>query len=298
MEEQGLIVKATGGFYYVQTSSRIVECRARGSFRKDSLTPYVGDRVVISHTDNEKGYVTKILPRDNFLIRPPVANITRLVMIVSIKEPSPNLEVLDKLLAIAQYRDIEPVIVITKTDMADGKPLAELYRKAGFNSYTVSSQTGEGVKEVAEMLSSGISVFCGNTGAGKSSLLNAIDPELNLQTAMISKKLGRGKHTTRHVELFPMAQGGYIADTPGFSSIEVEKFDIILKDQLQYCFREFEDYIPQCQFTGCSHTKEKGCAVLEAVGNGDIATSRHKNYLTMYEDAKGIKEWEKNKRGQ
>ncbi len=297
-EEKGLIVKATGGFYYVKTESRVVECRARGVFRKDSLTPYVGDMVMISHTDDEKGYIISILDRENFLIRPPLANIGRLVMVVSTAEPSPNFMVLDKLIAIAEYRGIEPVIVVTKNDILNGERIKEMYQKAGFESFLVSSQTGEGVQELKQALNNGISAFCGNTGAGKSSLLNAIDERLSLKTAEISKKLGRGKHTTRHVELFSMENGGYIADTPGFSAIEADKFDIILKEELAGCFREFEKHSDNCKFGDCSHTKEQGCAVLKAVQEGSVSSSRHNSYLAMYEEAKGIKQWEKNKKEQ
>lgn len=288
----GLIVKALGGFYYVKTADRIIECRARGLFRKKNLVPYVGDNCTVELTSEDKGYVVEIKERKNSLIRPPVANLDRLLMVVSTKEPRPNLEILDKLIAIAEYKKIEPIIIITKTDLDRNSDISEIYKKAGFTAIDVCSKTGEGVAEVKKIISQGISAFCGNTGVGKSTLLNAIDENLSIATAQISQKLGRGKHTTRHVELYPMENGGYIADTPGFSAIEAEKFDIILKDQLAYCFREFEDYIDNCKFTGCSHTAEKGCKVLEAVNEGNIAKSRHNSYVKMYEEAKGIKEWE------
>ncbi|MEG0898567.1 MAG: ribosome small subunit-dependent GTPase A [Oscillospiraceae bacterium] len=289
----GLIVKALGGFYYVKTSERVIECRARGVFRKNEITPYVGDNAVVELTDDQKGYIIDIVDRKNSLVRPPVANLDRIIMVVATKEPIPNLQILDKLIAISEYKRIEPVIVVTKNDLEKANEFIDIYKKAGFQTVSVSAVTGEGVEEIKEILSSGISAFCGNTGVGKSSLLNAIDKNLSQATAEISQKLGRGKHTTRHIELFMLDNGGYIADTPGFSSIDADKFETILKGDLENCFREFEPYIPYCQYTGCSHTKEKGCKVLEAVANGEIGKTRHESYMKMYEDAKGIKEWEK-----
>lgn len=289
---KGIIIKALGGFYYVKTPDGVLECRARGVFRKKDMTPYVGDNVTVEPTEEGKGYVVEINDRKNFLIRPPVANLDRLIMVVATTEPGPNYMILDKLIAIAEHKGIEPVIVVTKTDLQSGSEIKNIYSKAGFKVIEVCSLENKGIDEVKKILSSGISSFCGNTGVGKSSLLNAINPELAIATAEISKKLGRGKHTTRHVELYELEGGGYIADTPGFSAIETEKFEIILKDELQHCFREFEPYINQCKFTGCSHIKEKGCKVLEALENGEIMPTRHESYVKMYEEAKEIKEWE------
>ncbi|MEM0529882.1 ribosome small subunit-dependent GTPase A [Zongyangia sp. HA2173] len=291
---QGLIVKALGGFYYVKTTQALFECRARGKFRKIEQTPLVGDEVEISPTEEGKGYVTRILPRRNFLVRPPLANIDRLILVTSIDEPAPNTLVLDKLIAIAEHKEIDPAVVITKADLQKDQAVAfaDIYRGCGFDVFVVSNETGEGVDQVRAYLQGKLSAFCGNSGVGKSSLLNRIDERLQLETAHISQKLGRGRHTTRHVELYELPEGGYIADTPGFSSVDLERCEVILKDQLQYCFREFEEYIPQCKFTGCSHTCEKGCAVIQAVEEGKIPISRHENYRALYEDAKNIKEWE------
>ena len=291
---QGLIVKALGGFYYVKTTQALFECRARGQFRKIEQTPLVGDEVEISPTEEGKGYVTRILPRRNFLVRPPLANIDRLILVTSIDEPAPNTLVLDKLIAIAEHKEIDPAVVITKADLQKDQAVvfADIYRGCGFDVFVVSNETGEGVDQVRAYLQGKLSAFCGNSGVGKSSLLNRIDERLQLETAHISQKLGRGRHTTRHVELYELPEGGYIADTPGFSSVDLERCEVILKDQLQYCFREFEEYIPQCKFTGCSHTCEKGCAVIRAVEEGKIPISRHENYRALYEDAKNIKEWE------
>ncbi len=289
---EGLIIKATGGFYYVKSGEKIYECRARGVFRKNETSPLVGDRVTVSVLPNEKGYIYSIHERKNSLVRPPLANLDQLVMVTSVAEPVPNLLVMDKLIAIAEQREVEPVIVFTKTDLADPSHYSEIYRKAGFRVYEVCATEHKGTDVVLEMLKGKISAFCGNSGAGKSSLLNDIFPNLCLSTAQISKKLGRGRHTTRHTELFEVAEGGYVADTPGFSAIEMERVGVIRKDSLQYCFREFEPYLLKCKFTGCSHVSEKGCAVLEAVKNGTIPESRHKNYCIMYEEAKQLKEWE------
>lgn len=283
-----------GGFYYVKTTQALFECRARGKFRKIEQTPLVGDEVEISPTEEGKGYVTRILPRRNFLVRPPLANIDRLILVTSIDEPAPNTLVLDKLIAIAEHKEIDPAVVITKADLQKDQAVAfaDIYRGCGFDVFVVSNETGEGVDQVRAYLQGKLSAFCGNSGVGKSSLLNRIDERLQLETAHISQKLGRGRHTTRHVELYELPEGGYIADTPGFSSVDLERCEVILKDQLQYCFREFEEYIPQCKFTGCSHTCEKGCAVIQAVEEGKIPISRHENYRALYEDAKNIKEWE------
>ena len=293
MAKEGLIVRALSGFYYVKTGEgQEVECRARGLFRKQEISPCVGDLVELEETGEGKGQVVAILPRKNSLVRPPVANLDLLVLVVSSCEPLPNLLVLDKLLAIAECQNIPPAIVLTKSDLEDPSPVADIYRKVGYPVFVVSSETGEGVEEVRAFLSGKLCAFTGNTGVGKSSLLNRIDPRLSIETAQISQKLGRGRHTTRHVQLYEQPGGGYIADTPGFSAVDLERFQVILKEDLELCFPEFEPYRTKCRFTGCSHTKEKGCAVLAAVEAGEIPKSRHESYLSLYEDAKNIKEWE------
>lgn len=292
---RGRIVKSLGGFYYVadkEQKDHIVECRARGAFRQQNIKPCVGDWVEVEMTPQGKGYVTKIEPRKNSLVRPPLANLDCLILVESIADPAPNPFVLDKLIAIAEYQNIEPVIVITKCDLADPTEFADIYRKAGFQVYLTKSLQNEGIEEVLEMMAGKTSAFCGNSGAGKSTLLNAIDPRLSIDTGDISQKLGRGRHTTRHVELYELPNGGFVADTPGFSAVDLEKFQVILKDELAGCFREMAPYEGKCRFRGCSHTKETGCAVLEAVKNGEISQSRHQSYLALYEIAKNIKEWE------
>ena len=297
--QQGLIVRALGGFYYVKTPGGTYECKARGLFRKEGISPLVGARVKIQLT-GQQGFIEEIDERRNSLIRPPVANLDRLVLVVSVVSPPPNLLVLDKMIAIAEYKNIEPVLAVTKTDLCEDSSeydrLCALYREAGFRVFAVSAVTREGTRPLREYLSDGINCFCGNTGAGKSSLLNAIMPDLALKTAEISQKLGRGRHTTRHAELYELEGGGYIADTPGFSAVELSRYEVIRKEELQRCFREFAPYLDGCRFTGCSHTCEKGCAVLIAAGEGRIAESRLQSYRVMYEDAKQIKEWELDKR--
>lgn len=289
MQFTGIITKATGGFYYVtRPDGQVVECRARGLFRKDNFTPYVGD-VADCQAVGESGYITGIHPRKNWLIRPPLANLDQLLLVLSVSDPAPNLLVTDTLICIAEHKDIRPIVVITKPDLAEPDSLAQLYQEAGFPILMVNNLTGEGVKAVADILKGCISAFAGNSGVGKSSLLNQVDPRLGLEVGETSKKLGRGRHTTRHVEIFTLENGGMIADTPGFSAIDPVKMGSIPKEELAGCFREFADYSGKCRFSDCSHTVEKGCAILEAVENGEIARSRHESYQALYQNAKDNK---------
>lgn len=287
---QGRIIRQTGGFYYVDTGDAVIECRARGLFRKQGITPFVGDMAEVELTDGGKGFVIGLTARKNSLIRPPVANIDRLLLILSITDPAPNLLVVDKMLAIAEYKGIDAAIVVTKADLADTNSLCDLYRSVGYEVVCLNS-LADSPQAVAGLIEGRLCVLAGNTGVGKSTLLNAIDPALALKTGETSQKLGRGRHTTRVTELFALC-GGLIADTPGFSSLETAQLELIKKDALELCFREFAPYLGQCRFTGCSHTKEKGCAVLPAVQSGEIAASRHESYLAMYEEARQIKDWE------
>ena len=291
---EGLIVRSLGGFYTVISEDGTkTECRGRGIFRKDATTLLVGDRCRFEPTEPGCGSITAIAPRKNTLQRPPVANLDRLAMVISLADPAPNALVIDQLTAIAARRDIPVVMIFTKPDLADPTPWVEIYRRAGYPTAVVNNRTGKGLTEAAALLKGGITAFCGNSGAGKSSLMNGLYPELNLATGEISKKLGRGRHTTRHVELFPVA-GGLIADTPGFSAFDNEKGGEPLdKDTLDRSFREFRPYLGQCRFIGCAHIKEKGCAVLAAVKAGDIPKSRHRSYVRLYELAKENKPWEK-----
>ncbi|SDA20991.1 ribosome biogenesis GTPase [Ruminococcus sp. YE71] len=288
----GLIIKAIGGLYTVEASDGIYECKARGIFRKRGISPVCGDNAEFSREKDGSCVIDNIGERKNELIRPPLANLDMLLFVTSVAEPSPNLTLIDKFIAICEYKHIEPAVVITKTDKGSSEDIEKIYKGAGITVFTADNTTGEGSAEVREHIAGKLCAFTGNTGVGKSSLMNNMFPELCLSTNEISRKLGRGKHTTRHVELFRMPSGGYIADTPGFSSFDTNRYDIIFKDDLADCFREFAEFSDECRFPDCSHTSEKGCAVIEAVKAGRIAESRHRSYLEMYEQAKQLKEWE------
>lgn len=287
----GTIIKGIGGFYYVEAADEIYECKARGVFRKEKLSPLVGDKVTISINENAENTIDEIMPRKNALTRPPVVNIDNLIIVVSTVEPKPSTLVIDKLIAVAEHKNIEPIIVVTKSDIASAQEIFDIYTLAGFKTIIVSNETKDGVDEVKAVLKDKISALTGNSGVGKTSLLNNLDETLALKTAQISKKLGRGRHTTRQAELYRVCDG-FVVDTPGFSSFEIDKSDIILKDELAYCFRDFSDYIEKCKFyPSCTHTADKGCAVVEAVNEGKISKSRHNSYVQLYNEVKDIKEW-------
>ena len=288
----GLIIKALGGVYTVEASDGVYECKARGVFRKRGISPVCGDTVDFSVENDGIGVIDEIHDRRSLLIRPPLANLDLLVFVASTCEPQPNLLLLDKFIAIAEYKKITPAVVFTKIDKSDFSDYSDIYSKAGIKVFSVDNTTGAGAGEVKNFLKGKLSAFTGNTGVGKSSLLNNIFPGYSIETNEISRKLGRGKHPTRHVELYKIEGGGYVADTPGFSSFDTNRYDIIFKDDLADCFCEFREYIGNCRFVNCSHTKEKGCAVIAAVSEGKIAPSRHESYKEMYEQAKQLKEWE------
>ncbi|MGN0478719.1 MAG: ribosome small subunit-dependent GTPase A [Hominenteromicrobium sp.] len=290
----GLVLKGIGGFYYVQCGETLYACRARGKFRKERISPYAGDRVRFAVDENGDGYLSEILPRKNFLVRPPLANLDKLFIVSSVSDPQPSTLIIDKTIAAAELKGIEPVLVFTKTDLDDAAPLREIYGGIGIRCYFVSSVDGVGVEALRPELSGCVSAFTGNSGVGKSTLLNALMPELVLETGEISKKLGRGRHTTRHVELYPV-EGGYVADTPGFSTMDIDRYELFRKEELPGGFREFAPYLNECRFTSCSHTCEKGCAVLEAVEAGRISRSRLESYIAMYNEVKDIKEWQLSK---
>lgn len=293
---KGRITKGVGGLYTVHDGENFYDCKARGVFRKDGITPLVGD-VVNFESDSVNQYViTQIAERKNKLVRPAVANIDTLFIVVSSIDPLPNTFIIDKTIAIAEFKNIEPVLIITKTDLADFSEIIDVYSSSGIKIIVTNIDNEDGISEIIECMVGKACSFTGNSGVGKSTLLNKIFPDLNLATGETSAKLGRGRHTTRHIEMF-FRNGGYVADTPGFSAVDIEQYDVILKDELQYCFREFEEYIGNCKFTGCSHISEKGCAVIEAVNNGKITQSRHGNYVKLYDEVKNIKEWELSKYG-
>lgn len=288
----GIIIRSLGGIYTVDAPEGIYECSARGIFRKKGISPVCGDNVEISFEKDGSAVIDRICERSSFIVRPPLANLDVLVLVSSTCEPRPNTTLIDKFTAIAVYKGITPVIVFTKIDKSAPGDIAGIYRKCGFEVFEIDNTTGEGSAELAARLAGKLCAFTGNTGVGKSSLLNNIFPDMELSTGEISKKLGRGRHTTRHVELFRLSGGGYVADTPGFSSFDVNRYDIIFKDKLAGCFPEFEGFIGKCRFPDCAHIKEKGCAVLEAVASGIIPASRHQSYALMYEEASKLKEWE------
>ena len=292
-EISGLVLKGIGGFYYVQTEETVYECKARGLFRKQSVSPLAGDRVKLETEENQDAVITEIMPRKNVLTRPPIANLDQLAIVAASCSPAPNTLVIDKTIAAAENQGIAPILILTKTDLEQVQWLRDIYEPIGFPVVLVSSVTGEGVDRVKELLKGKTTAFTGNSGVGKSSLLNRIDERLGLETGEISRKLGRGRHTTRQVELFALEGGGYVADTPGFSAIQLERYHVVRKEQLPYCFREFRPYLDQGRFPSCSHTCEKGCAVLQAVEEGKISRSRHNNYLALYQEVKDLKEWDK-----
>ena len=285
------IIKALSGFYYVQTEDGVVECRARGKFRKEGVSPLVGDLVRIERS-GKSGTVTEILPRKYSFIRPAVANVDLLVLLASCAIPQTEPFLIDRVLAIAGQQGVEPLICVNKNDLEPGEGLAGIYRRAGFRVIVTSAETGEGIDELRAAISGKLSAFTGNSGVGKSSILNALCPELKLAVGEVSEKLGRGRHTTRHIELYCLGNGTFVADTPGFSSFDTERMDLVLKDQLQYAFSDFAPYLGKCQFQDCAHLKEPGCAVRAALERGEIEPTRYESYKRLYEMAKEIKPWE------
>ncbi len=290
--EKCIILKGIGGFYYVRSQDGIIyECKARGIFRKERIIPLAGDYCDIdSDIESGKGAIIRIYDRKNFLMRPPVANIDKLIIVSSVAEPKPNLTVIDRLTAQAADKNIEPVVIFSKCDLADADEYVSIYKKCNIMSFAVSSKENLNIEIFSDIFKDSVCALTGNTGVGKSSLLNAVAPELRLETSHISKKLGRGRHTTRSVELFELF-GGYIADTPGFSALDFENTELITKENLPFCFPEFIDYIGKCKFVSCSHINDKGCAVVDAVNNGVIPESRHKSYCIMYDEVKSYKAW-------
>ena len=287
----GRIVRSISGFYDVQTGQGVVTCRGRGSLRKNQESPLTGDMVEIT-VENGKGMVEKILPRKNRFIRPAVANVEALVVFAANVNPVTEPFLIDRVAAIAGDQEVAVYIVINKCDLDPAIDLARIYENAGFPVIVASAETGEGVEELRKLITGKLTAFTGNTGVGKSSMLNKLCPGLNLATGEVSEKLGRGRHTTRHVELYCLGEDTYVADTPGFASFDTEQMDVILKDNLQYAFGDFGPYLGQCQFHDCSHRKEPGCAVRQAAELGDIEKTRYDSYLRLYEKSSQIKQWE------
>ena len=291
---EGRIRKALSGFYYVATAAgETLTCRARGKFRKEGLSPLVGDRVAVRELGNGEGYVEEILPRRNAFQRPAVANIDQLVIVASGAIPVTDPFLIDRMSAVAALKDCGVVLLLNKHDLDPAEELYRIYTAAGFPTLRVSAETGEGMVELENLLAGKLSAFTGNSGVGKSSILNALSPQLTLPVGEVSKALGRGRHTTRHVEMFSLGGDTWVIDTPGFSSFDTQEMDLELKEHLPETFPEFAPYADQCRFVGCSHTREKGCRVLQAVKDGDIHPSRHRSYLRLYQELKDLKAWEK-----
>lgn len=292
---EGRIVKALSGFYYVDTGAEVLQCRARGKFRREGVSPLVGDRAEVRELGNGEGFVEAIRPRRNAFRRPAVANVDQIVIIASAAVPQTDPYLIDRLSAIAALKSCGTVVVLNKCDLDRADRLYQIYRAAGFLTVRVSAETGEGLEELAGLIAGKLSAFTGNSGVGKSSILNALDPEFHLQVGEISEALGRGRHTTRHIELFRLRCGAEVVDSPGFASFDSEELDLELKHRLPETFPDFAPYLDGCRFVGCSHTKEKGCAVLEALREGKLQQSRHESYLRLYEELKPLKEWEQKK---
>lgn len=290
-KQTGRIIRSLSGFYDVQIGSQVVTCRGRGVLRKQHITPLTGDMVEIT-VEHGKGMVEAVLPRQNSFVRPAVANVDALAIFAANVNPVTEPFLIDRVTAIAGNQNVKCVICINKCDLDPAKQLREIYENAGFPVIATSAVTGEGVEQLRSFLKGKLTAFTGNTGIGKSSILNALCPELNLATGEVSEKLGRGRHTTRHVELYTLDEDTFVMDTPGFASFDTDQMDVILKENLQYAFPDFAPWIGSCQFADCSHRQEPGCAVREALAAGKIMPTRYDSYLKLYEKSAQIKQWE------
>lgn len=289
--QTGRIVRSLSGFYDVQVPGEVITCRGRGSLRKEGQSPLTGDMVEIT-VEHGKGMVEKILPRKNRFVRPAVANVDALVVFAANVNPVTEPFLIDRVAAIAGDQEVEVILCVNKCDLDPATDLVRIYRNAGFSVIQASAETGEGVEELRDRIRGKLTAFTGNTGVGKSSMLNRLSPQLQLATGEVSEKLGRGRHTTRHVELYCLEQDTYVADTPGFSSFDTDQMDVILKGNLQYAFLDFAPFLGQCQFHDCSHRAEPGCRVRQAVEAGELEKTRYDSYLRLYEKASQIKLWE------
>ena len=291
LKTEGRILRSLSGFYDVQTVEGLITCRARGILRKEANSPLTGDLVEIT-VEKGKGMVEKILPRKNHFIRPAVANVDALVVFAANVNPVTEPFLIDRVAAIAGDQNVPVYLCVNKCDLDPAANLVRIYEHAGFPVICTSAETGEGVEALRALLEGKLTAFTGNSGVGKSSILNRLAPELKLETGEVSEKLGRGRHTTRHVELYRLGENTYVADTPGFSSFDTDQMELILKENLQYAFPDFGSFIGKCRFDDCSHRKEPDCAVRAAVEAGDIEASRYESYLKLYEKSSQIKLWE------
>lgn len=292
---EGVIIKALSGFYYVKTADGVVECKGRGKLRHKGMSPLVGDRVAISLDQSGKGSIDQVLPRTNAFIRPAVANIEALICVTSDAIPVTDTYLVDRLSVIAVHNHCQVIIAINKVDLVRTERLKEIYGATGFPVIACSAETGEGIEELRKTVAGKICAFTGDSGVGKSSILNALNPAFSLRVGDVSDKLGRGRHTTRHVELFDLGNDTWLIDTPGFASFDMEAVNPVLCEDLQYAFPEFEPYLDGCRFNDCAHLKEPDCAVRQAVEEGKIHKKRYQSYKLMYSDASKYKHWEMKK---
>ena len=289
---EGTIIKALSGFYYVSCGENVYECKARGRFRLDGTSPLVGDKVCFVTDSSGKGFIEKVYDRKNSFIRPAVANIDALVFVAANTNPITDPFLIDRVSVIAEEACCELIVCINKVDIDPADELYAIYTGSGFTTRRTSAATGEGIPELRAVLDGKICAFTGNSGVGKSSLLNSISPEFNIEVAAVSNKLGRGKHTTRHVELYNIGDATFIADTPGFASFDIKMMQNIEKQELQHDFREFKKYIGSCRFNDCAHFEEPGCAVTDALRRGEIMPSRYQSYKRLYELSAQSNFWE------
>lgn len=292
---RGRIEKALSGFYYVNTGGETLQCRARGKFRREGLSPLVGDWVQVRELGNGEGFVEAVEARRNQFARPAAANIDQLVILASAAIPVTEPYLIDHIASIAALKGCQVLLCLNKCDLDSADELYDIYSRSAIPVLRVSAVTGQGLDALREAIRGKLSAFTGNSGVGKSSVLNALLPSLALPVGEVSKALGRGRHTTRHVELFSLGEDTYIIDTPGFSSFDTAEMDLALKQHLPDTFPEFAPYVSDCRFTGCTHTKEKGCRVLQAVKDGLIPASRHRSYVRLYDELKDVKEWQQKK---
>lgn len=292
---RGRIEKALSGFYYVNTGGETLQCRARGKFRREGLSPLVGDWVQVRELGNGEGFVEAVEARRNQFARPAAANIDQLVILASAAIPVTEPYLIDRIASIAALKGCQVLLCLNKCDLDSADELYDIYSRSAIPVLRVSAVTGQGLDALREAIRGKLSAFTGNSGVGKSSVLNALLPSLALPVGEVSKALGRGRHTTRHVELFSLGKDTYIIDTPGFSSFDTAEMDLALKQHLPDTFPEFAPYVGDCRFTGCTHTKEKGCRVLQAVKDGLIPASRHRSYVRLYDELKDVKEWQQKK---
>ena len=292
---RGRIEKALSGFYYVNTGGETLQCRARGKFRREGLSPLVGDWVQVRELGNGEGFVEAVEARRNQFARPAAANIDQLVILASAAIPVTEPYLIDRIASIAALKGCQVLLCLNKCDLDSADELYDIYSRSAIPVLRVSAVTGQGLDALHEAIRGKLSAFTGNSGVGKSSVLNALLPSLALPVGEVSKALGRGRHTTRHVELFSLGEDTYIIDTPGFSSFDTAEMDLALKQHLPDTFPEFAPYVSDCRFTGCTHTKEKGCRVLQAVKDGLIPASRHRSYVRLYDELKDVKEWQQKK---